>query len=71
MLTGYEISFPPHEIEAGMGEQCRIGVNLHPILGPAYKVAAVLTSAPLVTDRPIEFDLESYCEKCARERHLS
>ncbi|MFC1867279.1 reductive dehalogenase [Thermodesulfobacteriota bacterium] len=66
MLTGYDISFPPHEIEAGMGEQCRIGVNLHPILGPAYKVAAVLTSAPLVTDRPIEFDLESFCEKCEK-----
>lgn len=66
MLTGYDISLPPHEVEAGMGEQSRIGVNLHPILGPAYKVGAVLTAAPLLTDRPIEFDLQSFCEKCGK-----
>ncbi len=66
MLTGYDIVMPPHEVQAGLGEQCRIGVNLHPLLGPAYKVAAVLTSLPLRTDRPIEFDLQSFCEKCQK-----
>ena len=56
----------PHEIQAGLGEQSRIGVNLHPILGPAYKTSAVLTSLPLVTDRPIGFNLDSFCEKCEK-----
>ena len=65
-LTGYDIMMPPHEVQAGLGEQCRIGVNLHPVLGPAYKVAAVLTALPLQTDRPIEFNLESFCEKCEK-----
>ena len=66
MLTGYDIVMPPHEVQAGLGEQCRIGVNLHPLLGPAYKVGAVLTGLPLRTDRPIEFDLQSFCEKCQK-----
>ncbi len=66
MLTGYDIMMPPHEVQAGLGEQCRIGVNLHPVLGPAYKVGAVLTSLPMITDRPIEFNLESFCEKCEK-----
>ena len=66
ILTGYDIMIVPHEIEAGLGEQSRIGVNLHPILGPAYKTSAVLTSLPLTTDRPIEFNLESFCEKCEK-----
>jgi len=65
-LVGYDIMMPPHEIQAGMGEQCRIGVNLHPVLGPAYKVGAVLTSLPSVTDKPIKFHLESFCEKCEK-----
>jgi reductive dehalogenase len=65
-LTGYDIIMPPHEIEAGLGEQSRIGVTLHPVLGPAFKSAAVLTSLPLETDRPIEFNLESFCEKCEK-----
>jgi reductive dehalogenase len=66
MLTGYDIMMPPHEVQAGLGEQCRIGVNLHPVLGPAYKVGAVLTNLPLLVDRPIEFGLESFCEKCQK-----
>jgi reductive dehalogenase len=65
-VTGYDIMMVPHEVQAGLGEQSRIGVNLHPILGPAYKASAVLTSLPLVTDRPIEFNLESFCEKCEK-----
>lgn len=68
-VTGYDIMMVPHEIEAGLGEQSRIGVNLHPILGPAYKASAVLTSLPLVTDRAIEFNLESFCEKCEKCAH--
>ncbi len=66
VLTGYDIMMVPHEIQAGLGEQSRIGVSLHPILGPAYKASAVLTSLPLVTDRPIGFNLESFCEKCEK-----
>ena len=66
MLTGYDIIMPPHEVQAGLGEQCRIGVTLHPVLGPAFKSGAVLTSLPLEIDRPIEFKLESFCEKCEK-----
>ncbi|MBW2060584.1 MAG: hypothetical protein JRI95_03360 [Deltaproteobacteria bacterium] len=66
MLTGYDVMLPPHEIEAGLGEQCRIGVTLHPVLGPAFKSGAVVTALPLQTDRPIEFNLESFCEKCQK-----
>jgi reductive dehalogenase len=65
-LVGYDIMMTPHEIEAGLGEQCRIGVALHPILGPAFKSGAVLTSLPLVTDRAIDFNLASFCEKCQK-----
>jgi len=66
MLTGYDIMMPPHEIQAGLGEQCRIGVTLHPLLGPAFKSGAILTSFPLESDSSIEFRLESFCEKCEK-----
>lgn len=62
---------PPLLLLSGLGEVSRIGeVILNPFLGPRLKSGTVTTSMPIAPDRPIDFGLQSFCErcnKCARE----
>ncbi len=51
-------------IAAGLGESCRMGFALNPFFGSNFKSAAVLTNMPLVPDKPIDFGLKSYCDRC-------
>ncbi|MGB1250735.1 MAG: reductive dehalogenase [Candidatus Promineifilaceae bacterium] len=56
---------------AGLGELSRIGeVVLNPFLGPRFKTSIVTTNLELAVDKPIDFNLQSFCNscmKCARE----
>lgn len=56
---------------AGLGELSRIGeVVLNPFIGPRFKSSIVTTNLPLQPDKPIDFNLQHFCElcrKCARE----
>lgn len=67
----YQVVVPPILLWAGMGEMCRIGgAVLNPFLGPRFKAAVVTTDLPLVSDKPVDFGLQSFCsicKKCARE----
>jgi ferredoxin len=67
----YQVVVPPILLWAGLGEMCRIGdMVLNPFLGPRFKAAVVTTDLPLATDRPIDFGLQDFCDrciKCARE----
>ena len=62
---------PPLLLLSGLGEVSRIGeVILNPYLGPRLKSGTVTTDMPMAPDRPIDFGLQSFCErcnKCARE----
>jgi ferredoxin-NADP reductase/ferredoxin len=62
---------PPLLLLSGLGEVSRIGeVILNPFLGPRLKSGTVTTDMPMVFDRPIDFGLQAFCErcnKCARE----
>jgi reductive dehalogenase len=60
----YSVLLPPLLLAAGVGEVCRIGIILNPYLGPAFKAAAVLTTMPLVPDKPIDFGLQRFCQSC-------
>jgi len=60
----YLTLMPQIVLLAGLGEVCRVGIILSPFLGLNYKVAAVLTDLPLEIDKPIDFGLQTYCEKC-------
>ena len=61
----------PLTLLAGLGELSRIGeVVLNPFLGPRFKTAIVTTNLELAVDKPINFNLQKFCNsclKCARE----
>ncbi len=67
----YQVVVPPILLWAGLGEMCRIGdIVLNPFIGPRFKAAVVTTDLPLVPDKPIDFGLQDFCDrckKCARE----
>ena len=56
---------PPLLLLSGLGEVSRIGeVILNPFLGPRLKSGVVTTNMPMTYDRPIDFGLQDFCEKC-------
>lgn len=63
----YQVAVPPILLWAGLGEMCRIGdVVLNPFLGPRFKAAVVTTDMPLAIDKPIDFGLQDFCDKCGK-----
>lgn len=52
---------------AGLGELSRIGeVVLNPFIGPRFKSGVITTDMPLAVDRPIDFGMQDFCEKCTK-----
>jgi len=50
---------------AGLGELSRIGeLVLNPFIGPRIKTAIITTDMPLAIDKPIDFGLQDFCNKC-------
>jgi len=62
---------PPLVLLSGLGEVSRIGdVVLNPHMGPRLKTGVVTTDYPMAVDKPLDFGLQKFCErcnKCARE----
>ena len=56
---------------AGLGELSRIGeLVLNPFVGPRFKSVVLTTDFPMYPDKPIDFRLQDFCDrclKCARE----
>ncbi len=66
-VMNYEVVLPPILLWAGLGEMCRIGdIVLNPFLAARFKAAVVTTDMPLAIDKPIDFGLQSFCEKCGK-----
>jgi ferredoxin len=61
---GFQVLMPPLLIWAGIGEVSRAGIILNPFLGMNFKAAAVLTQLPLIPDKPIDFGLQDFCQRC-------
>jgi len=51
-------------IAAGLAEAGRMGIALNPFFGADFKSSAILTDMPLLPDKPIDFGLQEYCERC-------
>ncbi|MGE0734916.1 MAG: reductive dehalogenase [Alphaproteobacteria bacterium] len=57
----------PLMLLAGLGEMSRIGeLVLNPFLGPRHKTAVITTDLPLAVDKPIDFGLQDFCDKCRK-----
>ena len=54
----------PTFIDAGMGEQGRMGICVSKEFGNNYRPAGVATDLPLVVDKPVDFGLQDFCDKC-------
>ena len=61
--TGLSI---PLAIDAGLGELGRNGLLIAKEFGPRIRIAKVLTDLPLAPDKPIEFGVTEFCEKCMK-----
>lgn len=62
--TNYDLLVPPHAIEAGLGEVGRTGYCITPELGGNCRMAAVVTNMPLALDKPIDYGVAEFCNKC-------
>jgi len=62
----YQVVLPPLLLMAGTGEMSRAGIVLNPFLGTRFKAAAVTTDLPLAPDKPVDFGLQEFCQKCLK-----
>ncbi|MDE0756014.1 MAG: 4Fe-4S dicluster domain-containing protein [Woeseiaceae bacterium] len=58
------ITLSPAAIEAGLGELGDHGNLINDQYGSCFRLAAVSTDLPLVSDRPKEFGVDDYCMRC-------
>lgn len=54
----------PTFIDAGMGEQGRMGIVITKEFGNNFRPAAIATDMPMVVDKPVDFGLQDFCDKC-------
>ena len=62
----YQVAVTPILLYAGLGEISRTGMVLNPDMGLRFKAAVVTTDFPLIPDKPIDFGLQSFCERCKK-----
>ncbi|MFC1978450.1 reductive dehalogenase [Chloroflexota bacterium] len=62
----YQVLITPLLLLSGIGEISRAGIVLNPFIGMRFKAAAVTTDLPLEPDKPIDFGLQDFCEKCKK-----
>ena len=64
--SGYQVLVVPLLVLSGIGEMSRAGIALNPFMGTRFKAAIVTTDLPLEPDKPIDFGLQEFCEKCLK-----
>lgn len=58
------LSMMPAALDAGMGQLGKHGSLIHRELGSSFRLAAVTTDLPLVTDQSEDFGAEDFCINC-------
>jgi len=56
----------PMALQAGLGEQGRLGFLVTPEFGPRVRLSKVITDLPLVADSPIDFGVTEFCTACKK-----
>ena len=64
--ASYQVLIPPLLLLSGIGEMSRSGCILNPFLGLRFKAGAVTTDLPLLLDKPVDFGLQDFCNKCKK-----
>jgi ferredoxin len=64
--SNYQIMLPPVASDAGLGELGRLGYLISPRFGARIRLGAITTDIPLVLDKPIQFGVQDFCEKCKK-----
>jgi reductive dehalogenase len=64
--SNYQIMLPPVANDAGLGEVGRLGYLISPRFGARIRLGAVTTEIPLVPDKPIQFGVHDFCERCRK-----
>jgi len=64
--SNYQVMLPPIAHAAGLGELGRLGYLISPRLGPRVRLGVVTTDLPLVSDRPIAFGVQDFCDRCRK-----
>lgn len=54
----------PALVDTGIGEQGRHSIAVTKEFGGRFYAAAVVTDLPLALDKPVDFGLQDFCEKC-------
>jgi len=54
----------PALVDAGIGEQGRHSIAITKEFGGGFYASAVATDLPLVLDKPVDFGIQDFCEKC-------
>jgi epoxyqueuosine reductase len=53
-----------YAVEAGLGQIGLNGLLLTPFAGPRIRLHIVLTNAPLLLDKPVDYGVPAICERC-------
>jgi reductive dehalogenase len=64
--SNYQVMLPPVAYDAGLGEVGRLGYLISPRFGGRVRLGAVTTEISLVPDKPIQFGVQDFCEKCRK-----
>jgi ferredoxin len=64
--SNYQIMLPPVAYDAGIGELGRHGYIISPTFGSRIRLGAVTTDLPLLIDKPIDFGVQDFCDRCKR-----
>jgi len=54
----------PIAIDAGLGEMGRSNMVITPEFGSRLRLCSVITDLPLQPDKPIDFGIQAFCERC-------
>jgi len=64
--SNYQIILPAVAHDAGLGELGRHGYLISRRFGSRVRLGAVTTDIPLITDRPITFGVQDFCDVCLK-----
>ncbi|QSH40324.1 reductive dehalogenase domain-containing protein [Lentisphaerota bacterium ZTH] len=62
----YYSPMSPLAVDAGLGQLGRCNMLVNQKLGNRIRLAAVLTSLPLIPDKPVDFGMTEFCRKCGK-----